>query len=346
MFYRICFASLFCFSLFSAEHVFLKTPNISRDNIIGTNVGIRPFRKSGVRIEAEKIQDKLIIHNYGYGGSGLTLAFGGAEQVLDLLNQEKPSSKSVAVLGAGVVGLAAAYDLLEQGYDVHLYADNWNPYLTSNVAAGIWSPLSLPKDLPEEKKKLHQQLLETSEIRFLKSTTDTPEFAGVKLITAYSCRQKKAGDEVILHFDNGTIKNCQRVYEVGLNGKFFLEDLNAKVKDKGVIWQQCHFENLEEILNLEEPTIINCLSIGSMNLFQDQEFIPARGQIIYFKHQEEIDYLFFQEVDNNYFVFIYPWNDRLILGGVYEFGEDELKVNPDTINRILENAEKCFSVSS
>ena len=73
MFYKIAFFCLFAISGLSLEHVYLKTPVISKENIIGTNVGIRPYRKTGVRIEAEKIRNKLIIHNYGYGGSGLTL---------------------------------------------------------------------------------------------------------------------------------------------------------------------------------------------------------------------------------------------------------------------------------
>ncbi len=144
MLYWMGFFCLFCVSLFSAEHVYLKTPNISRENILGTNAGIRPYRKTGVRLEAEWLQDKLIIHNYGYGGSGLTLSFGGAKEVLEILDKQKVSSKIVAVFGAGVVGLATAYDLLEKGYKFALYSEQWNPDLTSNVAAGSWTPLSFP----------------------------------------------------------------------------------------------------------------------------------------------------------------------------------------------------------
>lgn len=356
MIYRIGFFCLFCLSLFSEEHVYLKTPNITRENMIGTNVGIRPFRKTGIRLEAERLKDKLLIHNYGYGGSGLTLAFGGAKEVLDILDQQQMPSKVVAILGAGVVGLATAYDLLEQGYEVHLYSDEWVPNLTSNVAAGIWSPLFSP-DIPEEKQKLHQRLLETSEDRFLKSTGENPEFAGVGFICSYSfitqgsqeaVLPKYKGEEVIVHFDNGVVKNGRRMYEIGLDGKLFINDLYSKVQEKGAVLKQRYFEKMEEILCLEEPIIVNCTSMGSHQLFNDQEFIPVRGQIIYFKPLEGMDYAFYHNVpkvpnEPYYSVFIYPWSDRLIMGGVYERGQEEPMIVPEVIDRILENGQKCLS---
>ena len=80
-------------------------------------------------------------------------------------------------------------------------------------------------------------------------------------------------------------------------------------------------------------------------MFNDKEFIPVRGQIIYFKPQEGIDYLLYQNVsnDSSIWISIYPWSDRLILGGVYERGQEERVINNDTINKIIENAQKCFT---
>lgn len=359
MFYRIAFFLLYCASLFSTEHIYLETPNIARENIIGTTVGIRPFRKTGVRLEAEWLHDKLIIHNYGYGGSGLTLSFGGASEVLEILENQKASSNIVAILGAGVVGLATAYDLLEKGYEVHLYADQWNPNLTSNVAAGIWTPLTFPSDIPEEKKSLHQRMLAIAEQRFLKSTGPHPEFAGVKLREYYrlttdnpqAVKTMHQGEEVIFHFDNGLIKNGLRSTRLAIEGKLFMDDLQAKVKSKGALLNQKHFDKLEEVISLKEPIIINCLSMGSRELFNDGEFIPVRGQMIYFKPQAGMDYVLSQAVplspsvpnDPNNWVALYPWSDRIILGGINEHGNEEMVIDEEVIDTIMKNAEKCLS---
>ncbi len=56
---------------------------IKNPRVLNERVGLRPFRKSGVRLEAEKLRDgRTAIHNYGHGGSGFTLSWGCAENVL------------------------------------------------------------------------------------------------------------------------------------------------------------------------------------------------------------------------------------------------------------------------
>jgi D-amino-acid oxidase len=56
--------------------------NIDAPKVLAERVGLRPFRKSGVRLEDEKLCDgRVVIHNYGHGGSGFTLSWGCARQV-------------------------------------------------------------------------------------------------------------------------------------------------------------------------------------------------------------------------------------------------------------------------
>ena len=55
---------------------------IEKPRVLRERVGLRPFRKSGVRLEKEKLRDgRTVIHNYGHGGSGFTLSWGCAENV-------------------------------------------------------------------------------------------------------------------------------------------------------------------------------------------------------------------------------------------------------------------------
>ncbi len=49
-------------------------------------VGLRPYRKTGVRLEKARLHDgRVIVHNYGHGGSGFTLSWGCAREVCALL---------------------------------------------------------------------------------------------------------------------------------------------------------------------------------------------------------------------------------------------------------------------
>lgn len=56
--------------------------NVSRERVIRTVVGLRPFRPSGFVVRAESLGDKLLVHNYGHGGGGVTLSWGCAEEVV------------------------------------------------------------------------------------------------------------------------------------------------------------------------------------------------------------------------------------------------------------------------
>jgi D-amino-acid oxidase len=60
-------------------------PHLTLDQVRGVYAGRRPYRSQGVRIASELIGGKLIIHNYGHGGSGFTLCWGSARTALDLV---------------------------------------------------------------------------------------------------------------------------------------------------------------------------------------------------------------------------------------------------------------------
>jgi D-amino-acid oxidase len=59
---------------------------IKKPNVLAERVGLRPFRRSGVRIERGRLGDgRAVIHNYGHGGAGFTLSWGCAREVVDLV---------------------------------------------------------------------------------------------------------------------------------------------------------------------------------------------------------------------------------------------------------------------
>jgi D-amino-acid oxidase len=59
--------------------------DIDPPRLIAERVGLRPFRRSGVRLERDSLRDgRPVIHNYGHGGSGFTLSWGCAREAVNL----------------------------------------------------------------------------------------------------------------------------------------------------------------------------------------------------------------------------------------------------------------------
>jgi len=70
-------------------------PRLAGARALSHAVGLRPGRPT-VRLEAERFASGVIIHNYGHGGSGFTLAWGCADEVAMLaLREARPASEGV-----------------------------------------------------------------------------------------------------------------------------------------------------------------------------------------------------------------------------------------------------------
>ncbi len=61
-------------------------PRLRDATVLDARAGLRPGRDV-VRLEAERIGDGVIIHNYGHGGAGYTLAWGCADEIVALARQ-------------------------------------------------------------------------------------------------------------------------------------------------------------------------------------------------------------------------------------------------------------------
>src|SRR5262249_34532336 len=97
----------------------------SWDRVIRTTVGLRPHRDSGFVLRAEKLDEKLLVHNYGHGGSGMSLSWGTGYMAAETASQH--DRRLAAVIGCGVTGLTTARQLQRRGVRVKVLAESGPP---------------------------------------------------------------------------------------------------------------------------------------------------------------------------------------------------------------------------
>jgi glycine/D-amino acid oxidase-like deaminating enzyme len=115
--------------------------HVDPKRVIREVVGLRPYRRSGFRVEVESLGDKTLIHNYGHGGGGVSLSWGTAQLAVEHALQTP--QRRCAVIGCGAVGLATARLLQDRGFAVTIYARELPPNTTSNIAGAQWMPTTV-----------------------------------------------------------------------------------------------------------------------------------------------------------------------------------------------------------
>ena len=168
---------------------------VSLDRVIRTTVGLRPHRPSGFVLKAGKLDAKTIIHNYGHGGSGMSLSWGTATMAADMALAQP--ERRAAVLGSGVVGLTTARQLQRRGFAVTIYAANVPPDVTSNFSLAAWTPTSGLVEFAKRTPEWSAQLVQAAEIAYRQLQFMASPRYGISWITNYTPTdsERSAGGE-------------------------------------------------------------------------------------------------------------------------------------------------------
>ena len=113
---------------------------LSLDQLIDIKCCIRPLRAAGPNLSTEMVGDRLVIHNYGHGGSGWSLSWGSAEIAVGKALSVLP--RNIAVVGCGIIGLTSAIVAQRAGLGVTIYARDVIQRTRSFRASGSYTPSS------------------------------------------------------------------------------------------------------------------------------------------------------------------------------------------------------------
>jgi len=298
---------------------------ISLDRVIKETVGLRPFRKSGFRLEKEMLDKKTIVHNYGHGGSGWSLSWGTGNIASDLAIAT--GEKNIAVMGCGTVGIATARLLQRKGCQVTIYAKDFHPNITSSKATGTWSP----SYTLIEHDKITPQFEATWKEACQYSFNTFQNMLGLNQIVDwvdnYTLSMSEGGfrghssrlniphllpkQEVLGASEHPfSFTYAQKQTTLVFNIPSYLEkQLNDFIRFGGKVVMKS-FNSLEDIDALPEKCIVNCTGLGAKALFDDKDLIPVSGQLAFLIPQPTFNYRI--TTTRGYAI---PRKDGIVLGG-------------------------------
>jgi glycine/D-amino acid oxidase-like deaminating enzyme len=326
---------------------------VSADRVIRTIVGLRPFRPSGFVVRGQKLDAKTVIHNYGHGGAGITLSWGTAQLAAD--EARSLGARECAVIGCGVIGLATARVLQERGYSPTIYAKEMPPATTSNVAGGLWEPVSL-FDHPRVTPAFRKQFSDASRIAFRRYQSLAGEPYGVRWLPLYSLARDQAyrppppdspnSDVEALYPEARNLERNEHPFDLPFAHRrqtMLIEPaiyLAALIRDfhsaggKIVIRE---FASPTDLMGLREELIFNCTGLGARALFGDEELTPIRGQLVFLLPQPEVDYCTI-----GLGIYMFPRHDGILLGGSFDRGVWNLEPDAAITERILRGNAELF----
>ena len=327
-------------------------PRVSLDNVIRAIVGHRPFRPSGFVVKSEQFDDKVVVHNYGHGGGGISLSWGSSALAVRETLGMKPGQ--VAVVGSGVMGLTSARLLQDAGWDVTIYTRNVARHTTSNVAAGEWSPYSV-YDPDVASDAFVSTFNWAARIAHHAYTNLGGADYGVRWLEQYALSDTAedefaAGDLADLFPYTATLgageypfptHYVHRSLTMQIDPAVLLRRLVQDFQIAGGSFVMRNFKDRADVLSVAESIIFNCTGLGAAALFNDTELTPAKGQLVYLPPDPAVDYMCFGGGQG--MLYMFPRSDVILLGGTFKLGDYSSQPEADETERIVSEHQQMFA---
>jgi hypothetical protein len=298
----------------------------SSDRITQITVCTRPFRARGPRLDVERVGQKVVVHNYGHGGSGWSLSWGSSS--IAVQQAMATGERDIAVIGCGAMGLTSGLLALRAGARVTIYAKDLPPNVRSSLATGVWTPDSRicleEHATPDFKQrwaamarqsfKTYQTLLglpgnpvEFFDNYFVSdeaavtarrggSPADTrPRFAELQreLIPDLIPASEEFGPGTHPFADSYLKRNTLMMFNISSYARLLLSDFIAG----GGKIEIAEFHAPAELSGLREKTLINATGYGARALFGDESIVPVRGQLARMIPEPDVGYgLYYKKV--------------------------------------------------
>ena len=287
------------------------------DRIFRITVCLRPFRAAGPRIEAERVGDKTVIHNYGHGGSGWSLSWGSAAIAIDKAIAALDGHRELAVIGCGAIGLTSALTAQRAGLKVTIYAKERPPFVRSSRATGSWTPesrVALAGSPSAEFAAQWESMARTS-FAMYQSYLGAPG-TPVEWVDFYRLHKRVSSNETEPEQQHHFARYMDRIADITVRGQdlptgthpfpadyqvhrtssmtFNIADYSRQLMNDfltaGGVIETREFHSPADLTPLPQRVVVNCTGYAARQLWADESVIPIRGQIGWLVPQPDAHY--------------------------------------------------------
>ena len=243
------------------------------------------------------------------------------------------------MIGAGVSGLSSGIRLLESDWEVTIWASEFSPNTTSDIAAALWYPfLSAPVEKTD--------VWGSNTYKVLKNLSGLPD-TGVTMTRTYEYFRDPQSDpswkDVVQDFERRTgslpedYVECFSFVTPVIEMPLYLGWLRKRYDSLGGSLRQRTIPDFDDLPDTFD-VVVNCTGLESGVLLDDGEVYPVRGQIIRVRSSISEMHLD-QQIET--LTYIVPRSEDVVLGGVAQQGNWNLGLNDEDHDGIL---KKCSSI--
>lgn len=340
------------------------------DRIFDIAVCLRPFRAAGPRLDAERVGNTLVVHNYGHGGSGWSLSWGSSEIAVRKAMSVQP--REVAIIGCGILGLTSAILAQRAGAKVTIHAREQLPQTRSARATGAWTPdsrIALADAAPTGFETLWEEMARTSfktHRDYLGLPGDPVEWTDFYSVSADSQprssspppptqsldfadyhrriadlvpRARRLSPEMAPFHGNAVYRSENMIFNISDYGHTLLNDFFAA----GGQFKYANFQTPQQIASLGMRAAINCTGYGARALWKDETITPVRGQIARLIPQPGVHYgVSYRQV------YVVPRRDGIVVqavegGDIKGFGDTNETIDRAEADGAVRTLAELFS---
>ena len=247
----------------------------------------------------------------------------------------------VVVVGAGVSGLSCAIRLVEHGHRVQVVSEARTPLVTSDRSAAAFTPFRAAGG------GRFERWTRGSFEAFCEIERRHGQEAGVRTstMTEYYFEPFEGAPWWLGAIGEGEVLRtgiperygyAVRVRVPQIDMRVYMPWLERRFIEGGGRFKHAHVADIDQAFESGADVVVNTSALGARELARDARMTPIRGQIVCAPNDIALDECYADSGQAGESTYLFPYHDRIVLGGTYEKGVEAAVTDERALERLVE----------